>query len=46
MKEIREHIERAFEILNRVSVKGESVDYLAAARQELRLAYEEAKKDG
>lgn len=40
MDDIKKRIEAAYAWLNRLAVTGESVDYLAVARQELRAAYE------
>lgn len=48
MKELMEHLDSAFSWLSKVEVSGESVDYLAMARQELRAAWQKAKgeRDG
>ena len=44
MNEIIEHLDAAYSWLSRINVNGESVDYLAMARQELRAAYKLAKE--
>lgn len=46
MNDIKKRIETAYSWLNRLSVTGESVDYLAMARQELRAVYELLSKEG
>lgn len=49
MSEAQKRLDQAFKWLSRVTVSGESVDYLAMARQELRAAYQllgEEDKDG
>lgn len=49
MSKVKGKLDQAFRWLSRVTVSGESVDYLAMARQELRAAYQllgEEDKDG
>lgn len=41
-----EHLDAAYNWLARVVVSGESVDFLAMARQELRAARQEAAAEG
>lgn len=42
MSSILEHVDAAYTWLSKVTVSGDSVDYLAMARQELRAAQQEA----
>lgn len=44
MEKLKKHIQNAFAILLSVSVKGDDVDFMAAARQELRHALAEAAR--
>lgn len=39
MKEVKRHLEEAFQLLSSISVKGDAVDVMAAARANLRTAY-------
>lgn len=39
MKEIKQHLEEAFQLLSSIPVKGDAVDVMAAARANLRAAY-------
>lgn len=39
---IKERIKKAFDLLSAIPVQGEAVDYMSAARAELRAAYKEA----
>lgn len=39
MKEIKKHLEEAFQLVSSVTVKGDAVDVIAAARANLRAAY-------
>lgn len=45
MAEVKSHLDKAFNYLNQISVKGDSVDLLALAKQELRTAFSELQKD-
>lgn len=45
MKELMEHLDKAYAWLAKVQVSGESVDFLAMARQEMRAAFQAAKGD-
>lgn len=45
MKELMEHLDKAYSWISKVSVSGENVDFLAMARQELRAAFQSAKKE-
>lgn len=45
MSSIVEHVDAAYTWLSKVTVSGESVDFLAMARQELRAAQQEAQKE-
>lgn len=38
-KEAQEHLEKAFNLLNKIPVSGIAVDQLAMARQEMRMLY-------
>lgn len=40
MDKLKEHIERAYDYLAKIPVKGDAVDLMAMARQELRAAYQ------
>lgn len=44
MQEIIESLDKAFLLLSKIPVAGESVDLLAMARQELRTAYKLLKE--
>ena len=39
MKEIKQHLEEAFQLASSISVKGDAVDVMAAVRNNLRAAY-------
>ena len=39
MKEVKKHLEEAFQLVSSVTVKGDAVDVIAAARANLRAAY-------
>ena len=39
MKEIKKHLEEAFQLASSIPVKGDAVDVMAAARANLRAAY-------
>lgn len=39
------HIQNAWDMVNKIPVKGDSVDLLAIVRNELRLAYQEAEAE-
>ena len=39
MKKIKQHLEEAFQLVSSVTVKGDAVDVIAAARANLRAAY-------
>ena len=39
MKEVKKHLEEAFKLISSVTVKGDAVDVIAAARANLRAAY-------
>lgn len=43
---ILEHLDAAYNWMSRIVVFGDSVDYLAMARQELRAARQEAAAEG
>lgn len=45
MSEVAQKLDQAFRWLSRLTVSGESVDYLAMARQELREAYKLLKEE-
>ena len=45
MKELMERLDKAYLWLSKLEVSGENVDFLAVAKQELRLAYKAAKKE-
>lgn len=45
MSEAAKKLDQAFRWLSKVTVSGESVDYLAMARQELREAYKLLKEE-
>lgn len=45
MTDLMEHLDKAYAWLAKVEVSGESVDCLAMARQEMRAAWQEAKKE-
>lgn len=42
-KEVFEHMDAAYKWLMQLNVSGDSVDFLAMAKQELRAAYQEGK---
>lgn len=46
MEELRKRLDRAFRLLAAIPVSGDAVDALAAARAELRAAYQEAGEEG
>lgn len=46
MKEIRQHIDKAYGYLAKIPVNGDFVEVMAIARQELREAYELTGKEG
>lgn len=39
MKEVKKHLEEAFQLLSSIPVKGDAVDVMAAVRVNLRSAY-------
>lgn len=38
-EDLKKHLDTAFAFLSRINVKGDDVDYMAMARQELRAAW-------
>lgn len=43
--EIRQHIEKAYQLISSISVTGDNVDIMAGARSELRSAYQLMKQE-
>lgn len=44
VKEAKQHIDEAFNLISAISVHGDAVDIMAQVRHELRMAYAELKK--
>ena len=47
MKEIKKHLEEAFQLMSSIPVKGDAVDIMAVVRSDIRAAYRlAAEKEG
>lgn len=45
MRDLIQHLNNAYNVLERIPVSGEAVELMALARQELRTAYKLAKEE-